>query len=187
MSDTSVVQTFIEEVKAILAAEGETTAGFERISERMRWLIAHSAQVVVSERPDGNIHDMRQAAPLYSDDTGLTLVQASFGPEELTPIHSHGAWGVIGVYEGTDRYQVWRRLDAGDGEGDARVELIEERILGPGDVALLPPPPQDIHAQQGHNGSTAREFVLFGKNVMQLPRLYFDPARGRAEEVALND
>lgn len=186
MSENTVVQTFIERVQTILAEDGETTEGFERISDAMRWLIERSDEVVAREEPLGNIHDRRQSAPLYTDETGLTLVRASFGPEELTPIHSHGAWGVIGVYQGSDRYQVWRRNDAGEGDGEAAVELIEERILGPGDVAVLPPPPQDIHAQQGHNGETAYEFVLFGKNVMQLPRLYFDPERGRAEEVALN-
>ena len=186
MSDNAVVQVYIEQVKSVLAEDGETEQGFERIAGLMRWLIEHSDEVNGFEEPEGNIHDRRQTAPLYSDETGLTLVRASFGPEELTPIHSHGAWGVIGVYQGTDRYQIWRRNDDGHSEGAADVELIEERILEPGDVAILPPPPQDIHAQQGHDGETAYEFVLFGRNVMELPRLYFDPSEGRAEAVALN-
>jgi predicted metal-dependent enzyme (double-stranded beta helix superfamily) len=101
----------------------------------------------------------------------------------MTPIHNHGSWGVVGVYRGRDRYQVWRRLDAGDQAGAARVELVEERTMGPGDVAVLPPPPQDVHAQQGADGEAAYEFVLFGKNAMVLPRLYFDPAQGTAREV----
>ncbi len=186
MSENSVITTFIERVKTILREDGESPAGFERIGDEMRWLIDHRDEVIDQQEPQGNIHDRRQSAPLYEDESGLTLVRASFGPEELTPIHSHGAWGVIGVYQGSDRYQVWRRNDTGDGDGAASVELVEERILGPGDVALLPPPPQDIHAQQGHDGETAYEFVLFGRNVMQLPRLYFDPERGVAEEIALN-
>jgi hypothetical protein len=69
--------------------------------------------------------------------------------------------------------------------GAARVELVEERVLEPGDVASLPPPPQDIHAQQGLDGAPAYEFVLFGANTMLLPRLYFDPASDTAVEVQL--
>jgi predicted metal-dependent enzyme (double-stranded beta helix superfamily) len=186
MTENSVVQTFIREVKTILDEEGASESGLERIAGSMRWLVERSDEIVAPESPEGNIHNRRQATPLYTDESGLTLVQASFGPEQLTPIHSHGAWGVIGVYGGRDRYQVWRRNDVGDGPGQAEVELVEERILDPGDVVVLPPPPQDIHAQQGYGGETAYEFVLFGQNVMQLPRLYFDPERQHAEEVRLD-
>jgi hypothetical protein len=65
------------------------------------------------------------------------------------------------------------------------VELVEERVLEAGDVAVLPAPPQDIHAQQGLDGVPVYEFVLFGANTMILPRLYFDPLHGAAREVQL--
>lgn len=185
MTENSVVQIFIQQVKTILDEEGANEAGLDRIADTMRWLVERSDDVVAPESPEGNIHNQRQARPLYTDETGLTLVQATFGPEQITPIHSHGAWGVIGVYGGRDRYQIWRRNDEGDGAGSAEVELVEERILDRGDVVVLPPPPQDIHAQQGFEGETAYEFVLFGQNVMELPRLYFDPASKQAEEVRL--
>jgi predicted metal-dependent enzyme (double-stranded beta helix superfamily) len=149
----------------------------------MRAFVRDERVIAAHEETDGNIHTGQQSRPLYTDDSGLTLVRARFGPEAMTPVHNHGSWGVIGVYHGRDRYQVWRRLDPGDGPGEAEVELVEERILGPGDVAVLPPPPQDIHAQQGHDGEATYEFVLFGANAMVLPRLYFDPAAKTAEEV----
>ena len=66
-----------------------------------------------------------------------------------------------------------------------RVALVEERVLEAGDVAVLPPPPQDIHAQQGLDGAPVYEFVLFGANTMILPRLYFDPMHCTAREVQL--
>ena len=49
---------------------------------------------------------------------------------------------------------------------------------------MIPPPPQDIHLQQGYDGETAPEFVLLGENVLgRLPHLVFDSQRGYAEEV----
>lgn len=186
MSTTSMsaaVDAFIGDVKAILAAQGESDAAMQQIADRMRAFITDDTVLAAHEETMGNIHTGRQSTPLYQDDTGLTLVRARFGPEEMTPIHSHGSWGVIGVYKGRDRYQVWRRLDGGTGDGAAEVELIEERILEPGDVVLLPPPPQDIHAQQGHDGEPAYEFVLFGADAMRKPRLYFDPEHKTAREV----
>lgn len=183
MSAQQAVEAFIADVKQILAEDGPSEAGLDRIADRMRAFVRDPDVVTVDDEPTGNIHSGQQSRPLYTDETGLTLVRARFGPEAMTPIHSHGSWGVIGVYRGRDRYQVWRRIDPGTGAGDAQVELVEESILGPGDVVVLPPPPQDIHAQQGEDGEAAYEFVLFGANTMVLPRLYFDPEQRTAREV----
>lgn len=186
MTQEQAVESFIHDVKAILAEDGSSDGGLGRIAERMRLLVRDEA--VVGDDPDagGNIHTGRQSGPLYSDDDGLVLVRARFGPEEMTPIHNHGSWGVIGVYKGRDRYQVWRCLDECFRPGAANIELVDERVLEQGDVVVLPHPPNDIHAQQGLDGEPAYELVLFGSSVaMTQPRLYFDPEAGTAREVKL--
>jgi predicted metal-dependent enzyme (double-stranded beta helix superfamily) len=179
------IDAFIADVKRILAEDGPSAAALERLAELMRALVRSPVVDYVHDELAGNIHLGRQSGPLYTDESGLTLVRGRFDPDALTPIHNHGSWGIVGVYRGRDRYQIWRRLDDGHSPGSAQVELVEERILEPGDVAILPPPPQDIHAQQGLDGAPAYEFVLFGANTMTLPRLYFDPAHGTAVEVQL--
>jgi predicted metal-dependent enzyme (double-stranded beta helix superfamily) len=175
------IDTFIGEVKQILADDGPSDSGLKRIADRMKELARHPE--LAGDEPMGNIHTGSQSKPLYIDDSGLTLVRARFGPEAMTPIHSHGSWGVIGVYQGRDQYQIWRRTDRGTAAGGATVELVDERILEPGDAVVLPPPPQDIHAQRGHDGEATYEYVLFGANTMVLPRLYFDPEQETAVEV----
>lgn len=175
------VSDFIADVKRILGGEGASPNGLQRIAERMGELV-RDPNATAGDETSGNFHAGRGSGPVYTDESGLTLMQARFGPEAMTPIHNHGSWGVIGVYRGRDRYQVWRRRDAETVPGRAQVELVEERVLEPGDVAILPPPPQDIHAQQGIDGP-AYEFVLFGRNAALLPRLYFDPATGTTREV----
>lgn len=177
MNRETAINEFITDVKVILADEGPTDTGLRRVAERMR---AITTEPSLTETPEefGNAHDGvgRQSRPLYTDETGLTLVRARFPSETNTPIHNHGTWGIIAVYAGVDRLQEYRRLDSGDGEGYAEIEAAAERILRPGDTAIIPHPPQDIHAQQGAEGTAALEFVLFGKNAMEIPRLYFDPA-----------
>lgn len=188
MSVQDTIDTFIAEVKTILANEGPSDAGMARIVSAMQPLLRATMDDPPEEEPGGNIHEAPEAAarrrkPLYQDETGLTLVRARFGPEALTPVHSHGSWGVIGVYRGRDRYQIWQRVDGGDGPGNATVQMVEEQVLGPGDIVILPAPPQDIHAQQGLDGEPVFEYVLFGSNAMVLPRLYFDVEAGTAEQV----
>ncbi|HET9014048.1 MAG TPA: hypothetical protein VFN57_00515 [Thermomicrobiaceae bacterium] len=181
------IAAFIDDVKDVLADDGPSEVGLARIAERMSAFARDPEVPADTSEPAGNIHTERRGSgggPLHLDETGLTLVRARFGPEAMTPVHNHGSWGVVGVYAGRDRYQVWRRVDDGTGAGAARVELVEERILEPGDAIALPPPPQDIHAQQGLDGEAAYEFVLFGSyDAMTKPRLYFDPAADTAEEV----
>jgi predicted metal-dependent enzyme (double-stranded beta helix superfamily) len=185
MQSYETLEAFIADVKEALTENEPRDATLEQIADLMRALVRSPLVARVHDELAGNVHTGRQSGPLYTDESGLTLVRGRFEPDALTPIHNHGSWGVIGVYRGRDRYQIWRRLDQQHGPGSARVQLVEERVLEAGDVAILPPPPQDIHAQQGLDGAPAYEFVLFGKNTMLLPRLYFDPAQGTAVEVQL--
>lgn len=175
MTYNETIAIFLEDVKRILAEDGDRGPTLERIAARMRQLLADPVIRQWQGEPGGNVHLGQSSAPLYQEENGLTLMDASFGPEALTPIHNHNSWGIIGVYRGRDRYQVWHRMDAGNGAGEAHIQLVEERILESGDVVILPPPPQDIHAQQGYDGQTAYELVLFGTNPAGKPRLYFEP------------
>jgi len=104
----------------------------------------------------------------------ITLVYARFPPQKATPVHDHGSWGVAYVLAGHDRYIHWQRLDDGADPHQARLVVEYERILGPGDSVYWFAPPSDIHSQQGYNGETAWELVMFGHDPMQVERHYFD-------------
>jgi len=115
------------------------------------------------------------ASVLQSDSDGLTLVLGEFSAAAETPVHDHGAWGVACILQGSDRY---RHYDPPSGAENAVPQLRFERILGPGDFVTWLEPPDDIHSQQGL-GQAALEIILFGKNVMAMPRRYYDLASGR--------
>ena len=124
------------------------------------------------------LHGGDSAATLLRvEPTGLTLMLGRFSPKEETPIHDHGSWGIACVIRGRDRYRHWERLDDGSKPDRAQVRLLYEKELGPGDWVSWPDRPGDIHSQQGI-GEPALELVLFGKNVLEIPRQYFDAATG---------
>jgi len=108
---------------------------------------------------------------------GITLFLARLTPEALTPVHDHGTWGIAYVFEGRDRYLRWSRQDKTGDPGRIPLRLEYERILAPGDTEWFVPP-GDIHSQQGEGGY-AWELILFGKDITQFPRRYFDPHTGR--------
>lgn len=187
------IDAFLDDVRGILARDGPTDQGIGRLVDRMRALVRdpdvlathHAFTQSVATGQIGEVYadTGRRSRVVSTDASGLTLVRSRFDPDESTPIHSHGTWGVVGVYAGRDRHEAWRRCDGGTGAGHAVVELIEERVLKPGDVVVIPHPPQDIHRQQGFGGEPAYEFVLFGANAMVIPRLIFDPEHAHAREV----
>jgi len=109
---------------------------------------------------------------LQSDPDGLTLMFSRFLPDEETPVHNHGSWGVACVVSGRDRYRHWQ-LDS-----DGNVKVLYEKALGPGEFVVWLDPPHDIHSQRGID-EPAFELVLFGKNVTQIPRNYYDPETGK--------
>lgn len=114
------------------------------------------------------------ASVLQSDADGMTLVLGQFSAAAETPVHDHGSWGIACIVRGSDRY---RHFDP-PRKSNAAPQLRFERVLGPGDFVTWLEPPDDIHSQQGI-GQAALEIVLFGKNVMALPRRYYDLASGR--------
>jgi hypothetical protein len=108
---------------------------------------------------------------------GITLFLARLNPEAPTPIHDHGTWGVAYVFDGRDRYLQWSMPGMADDPGRTPLHLRYERILAPGDSEWFVPP-DDIHSQQGEGGY-AWELILFGRDITQFPRRYFDPDTGR--------
>lgn len=186
-----VIRSFIDDARTILA-HGPSDEALDQLMARMKLLVRHptvlhdhEAFLARSATDSSSLYadTGRRSEVLHTDETGLTLVRSRFFPDQATPVHSHGTWGVLGVYAGQDLHRSYARRDPGRGAGTAELQLLKETILGPGDVALIPRPPQDIHQQQGHGGEPAFELVLFGKNAMVIPRLIFNVAAKTAREV----
>lgn len=126
----------------------------------------------------GGTHGMDiRGSELHKEPDGtLALMFARFPHEAETPVHNHNSWGVVCVVHGRDRYLAWRRSDGGTEPGRGEVELLYERLLGPGEfVHFGDVPDEDWHSQQGADGAPVWELVFFGRDPNARPRLYFDP------------
>lgn len=174
MAAQASVTDFMVEARSLLAA-GLDSKTLTRVGELLATSFARSGF-----SPEASLRAMHQsdssASVLQSDPDGLTLVLGEFSAAAETPVHDHGSWGVACIVRGSDRY---RHYDA-PGESNPVPKLRFERVLGPGDFVTWLKPPDDIHSQQGI-GEAALEIILFGKNVMAMPRRYYDLASGRVK------
>ena len=159
------VDEFIADAHRILEQHGgPNEAAFNAIAERMKTL---------ARRTD--LEELRDAAPLpgnriYSEPDGLTLMLATF--PTTTAVHTHGAWGVMVGYRGNERYRQWVREDDGSVAGHAKLRLLRDIEVRPGDHGWWYPPPHDIHQQVPEEGGVL-ELILMG-NPPSEQRLYFD-------------
>src|SRR5215203_801584 len=119
------IDAFLADVRGILAQGGASEQGIGRLVERMRALVhdpdvlatheAFTQTVATGEAAAELFADTgRRSELVFTDESGLTLVRSRFDPDEPTPIHSHGTWGIVGVYAGRDRARC-RRADRGAG------------------------------------------------------------------------
>jgi 3-mercaptopropionate dioxygenase len=71
-------------------------------------------------------------------DGSLSVFSLVVPPGVATPVHDHLAWGLVGLYRGTQEEEIYSA-------GDQGLELVETRALEEGDFYALIPPQDDIH------------------------------------------
>jgi predicted metal-dependent enzyme (double-stranded beta helix superfamily) len=108
-------------------------------------------------------------------DGEIGIFTAKFPDGLAVPVHDHGTWEIVGVYEGELDYRSYRQVDDGSTEGYAELEVVEDRVLGPGDFSVVPLPPDDIHGFQARGGDMWMMGVLHGAFAEE--RRYFDVER----------
>lgn len=116
---------------------------------------------------------------LYGDPLDrFSLVSFVWGPGQLTPIHDHTVWGIIGMLRGAEYGQRYARASNG------RLTAVgEETRLEPGEIEMVSPTLGDIH--QVRNAFADRVSIsihLYGGNIGRISRHVFSPDSGEQKD-----
>ncbi|MBN3869931.1 cysteine dioxygenase family protein [Nostoc sp. JL33] len=134
---------------------------FQELLAQQEWLPEKCAQINLESRMGGGIGQWL----LYrAKDRSLSVFSLVIPPGSTTPIHDHLAWGLIGLYKGNQEETVYRRVDSGDAEGHAQLQVTEVRSLQAGDIYRLLPPDGDIHAVKTTSQSASVSIHLLGND-----------------------
>ena len=118
--------------------------------------------------------DIAQWLLYRSDD--LVLFSLVIPPEVETPVHDHLAWGLVGLYGGTQEESFYRRVDDMDNDiGPAELELDRVQEQSRGDFYQLVPPEDDIHKVKTSSDVPSVSIHLLGADVGCVRRHAFDP------------
>jgi predicted metal-dependent enzyme (double-stranded beta helix superfamily) len=172
--DTPVVREFIGGVRADIDAAATPAAACDAIRPRFAELLADPdwlPERFQQPNPDSGMGGgIGQWLLFRAGDRSLTLFALIVPPGSSTPIHDHLAWGLVGLYRGTQDEEIY----------DERVELTESRALAPGDFYALLPPRDDIHRVRTTSSETSVSIHLLTNDTGCVWRHAFDEASGEA-------
>jgi predicted metal-dependent enzyme (double-stranded beta helix superfamily) len=140
--DTPTVRAFVTGVHDAIAAAPSPQAACEAIRPAFAALLADPDWLppeYQAPNPDSGMGGGIGQWLLYrAGDRSLSLFALVVPPGSETPVHDHLAWGLVGLYRGTQDEDVY----ATDGDG---LRHVERRALRTGDFYALFPPRDDIH------------------------------------------
>jgi predicted metal-dependent enzyme (double-stranded beta helix superfamily) len=176
--DTPVVREFVADVRtAIARASSPEDAceairpGFAELLDRSDWLPDGYQEPVPGSGMGGGIGQWL----LYrAGDGSLSLFSLVVPSGSATPIHDHLAWGLVGLYRGTQDEEIYVH-------GDGTLALVERRSLEPGDFYALIPPRDDIHRVRTTSKETSVSIHLLSNDTGCVWRHSFDPESGEAQ------
>jgi 3-mercaptopropionate dioxygenase len=173
--DTPVVRGFIGRVRKEIAAATSPEGACEAIRPAFASLLADPdwlPQIYREPVPDSGMGGgIGQWALYRSDDGSLSLFALVVPPAAETPVHDHLAWGLVGLYQGTQDEEIFARRGG-------ELELTERRSLRPGEFYALFPPHDDIHRVRTTSPETSVSIHLLTNDTGCVWRHSFDPESG---------
>lgn len=173
--DTPTVRGFVADVRKAIAAAASPEAACDAVRPGFAALLADPDWLPEAYRRDAPDSGMGggigQWLLFRAGDGSLTLFSLVVPPGAETPVHDHLAWGLVGLYRGTQDEEVYER------DGD-RLELAEARALVPGDFYALIPPHGDIHRVRTTSPETSVSIHLLTNDTGCVWRHRYEPESG---------
>ena len=164
---SSELKTRIEKIHEISASCQDPADTVQKIAVHMQELLKNSKSFITEEHTKSSDEHYARNLIYKEDDDSLSLYCLVWQPGQWTPIHDHGAWGLVGVIEGIFEEQNFARVDTRSSD-DSGIELKKAGVslLVPGSVTTFVPNPDHIHrAGVSENSKQAITLHLYGRNM----------------------
>jgi len=175
---SDVLRTFIREISDIVAGAASAAAALGAMRGPFRRLLSDQAWLPEKFRLPAEKSGMGGGIGTWliyrSADRSLSLSSLVVVPAAVTPVHDHLAWGLVGLYAGTQEERVYRQVGT-MGDGACELELVTTRQLSTGDFYELLPPENDIHSVQTTSPIPSVSLHLLGRDIGCVWRHQYQP------------
>ena len=173
--DTAFVRAFVADVSRAIAGAASPQQACDDIRPHFAEVLGESDWLpdgYQSPAPESGMGGGIGQWLLYrAGDGSLSLFSLVVPPRAQTPVHDHLAWGLVGLYRGTQDEEIYAVRDGA-------LELVERRALGPGDFYALIPPRDDIHRVRTTSSETSVSIHLLTNDTGCVWRHAYDVASG---------
>jgi 3-mercaptopropionate dioxygenase len=172
--DTPLVRGFVADVRASIAEAPSPQAACDAIRPRFAELLEDS-DWLPERYQEGNPESgmgggIGQWLLFRAGDRSLSLFALVVPSGSETPVHDHLAWGLVGLYRGTQDEDIF----------DGDLNLTQSRGLEPGDFYALIPPTDDIHRVRTTSPETSVSIHLLTNDTGCIWRHAYDPDSGES-------
>lgn len=182
--DAAPVRRLVDAARSLLAQTSDPCVLLEQLKPTFNdllcdqtWLPPEFARPYAASGMGGGIG---QYLLFRAADRTLTLFSLVIPPGAVTPVHDHLAWGLVGLYRGTQRELVYTTRGGDADTGVIDLALTDERELTAGDFYALIPPTDDIHRVTTTSPDASISIHLLGNDAGCVIRHRFEPEHGRA-------
>jgi 3-mercaptopropionate dioxygenase len=175
--DTPTVRSFVAHVRAAIDSAHAPRQATDAIRPRFAELLGDAdwlpEEYAAPARESGMGGGIGQWLLYRADDGSLSLFSLVVPSGSQTPVHDHLAWGLVGLYRGTQDEEIYAQRNG-------ELELVERRSLSPGDFYALIPPQDDIHRVRTTSAESSVSIHLLTNDTGCVWRHAYDPGSGEA-------
>jgi predicted metal-dependent enzyme (double-stranded beta helix superfamily) len=126
------------------------------VASVLRPYLSHP-DLLTPEQCEGDPSDYRQHLLHVADDGAFSLVSLVWLPGQVTAVHDHVCWCVVGVHRGEEEEHRYRLEDG-------RLRTTERLVNAPGEVSVALPP-GDIHRVRNAGDQRAISLHVYGADL----------------------
>ena len=172
---TYTLEQFIADMQDLVDGQPDQQKLFDRGSVYLERLVTTPDAIPEQFRvPSGKGRRPNHGSWAIHRGPGLFISSVVWGPGDRIGPHDHQTWGMIGVAGNAIEETRYRRVDDRDRDGFARLEQDRVTLVKPGDVSLLVPEIDEIHAMANDSDRTTFEIHVYGKDLVGLPRCQYN-------------
>jgi 3-mercaptopropionate dioxygenase len=180
--DSPEIRALVGETERLMQTIGDVRARLNELRPAFARLLAADGwlpdEYSTPDTKSGMGGGIGQYALYRAADGSLCLFSLVVPSGSRTPVHDHLAWGLVGLYRGRQNETVYRRVDDGQEDGRATLEVDRRQVLERGQFYTLLPPDGDIHYVETISESPSISIHLLANDTACVWRHRFDPDAG---------